>query len=92
MVIGITNAVKPLTVQLGEDAVSYKRHIKVLQVEFKKGHHNGAVVENLMKRSFAGRRAEIEKEYDLQALFCSFPFLQDVDQVGFLFYDFFSSP
>ena len=79
---GITNSVKSPVPAPGEDAVSYERQIKVLQVEYKKANRNRAVVGNLMKRSFALRRQEIlEKTVNIEHILVRFPFLQEADQV-----------
>lgn len=79
---GITNAVKTPICPPGEDAVSYERHTKALQMEYKKTNRNGRVIDDLMERSFALRRAEIEeKNYVVETLFNRFPFLQEVDQI-----------
>ena len=56
---GITNSVKEPVPPSGEDTVSYERHTKALQAEFRKTNRNNAVVSDLMGRSFALRRAEI---------------------------------
>lgn len=65
-----------------EDSVSFERHTKVLQAEFKKKNRNTAVVNDLMDISFAIRCSEIlEKGYDLPSLFTRFPFLQESEQV-----------
>ena len=79
---GITNSVMSPVPAPGEDAVSYERHIKVLQVEYKKANRNQAVVGNLMERSFALRRQEIlEKTVSIEHILVRFPFLQQADQV-----------
>jgi hypothetical protein len=66
----------------GEDAVSFERHTKALQAEFKKTNRNNALVSDLMERSFALRRADIlENNYSLAALLSRFPFLQEADQL-----------
>ena len=82
---GITNTVKNPVPLPGEDSVSFERHTKALQIEYKKTNRNTAVIDDLMTRSFALRRAEIlEKECDLPALFNKFPLLQEVDQVSYI--------
>ena len=79
---GIINSVKEPVPPPGEDTVSYERHTKALQAEFRKTNRNNALVSDLMGRSFALRRAEIlEKNYSLSALLSRFPFLQEADQV-----------
>ncbi len=66
----------------GEDEVSFLRHSKALQAEFKKKTRNYHVVEELMQRSFAHRRKDImEHTDDLETLFQKYPFLQECDQV-----------
>ena len=75
---GIINSVKQPVPPPGEDAVSYERHTKVLQTEFKKTNNNALVCGKIM------RRAEIlENNYSLTALLSRFPFLQETDQVIF---------
>lgn len=82
---GITNVLKSPMPPPGEDSVSFERHTKVLQAEFKKKNRNTAVVNDLMDRSFAIRRSEIlEKGYDLPSLFTRFPFLQESEHVCIL--------
>ena len=79
---GIINSVKRPVPLPGEDEVSYERHTKALQAEFKKTNHNNALISDLMQRSFALRRMEIlEKNYGLTALLSRFPFLQEADEV-----------
>lgn len=79
---GIMNTIKSPAIPPGEDCISYGRHIKVLQVEFKKTNRNSHVLESLMERTFAMRREEImEKGYEMNVLFDRFPFLQEVEQV-----------
>ena len=81
---GITNTLKTPIPLPGEDSVSYERHTKALQIEFKKHNRNIAVIDDLMTRSFAFRRTEIiENTYDLPALFTKFPLLQEADQVSY---------
>ena len=66
----------------GEDSVSYERHTKALQMEFKKTNRNVTLIDDLMVRSFPFRQAEIEeKSYDCKMLFCRFLFLQEGEQV-----------
>ena len=52
---GITNSLKQPVPLPGEDSVSYERHTKALQVEFKKTNRNCALIGDLMERSFAMR-------------------------------------
>ena len=79
---GIIKSVKQPILLPGEDGVSYERHTKALQAEFKKTNRNNALVLDLMERSFAMRRMEIlEKNYSLTALLSRFPFLQEADEV-----------
>ncbi len=70
-----------MCISVGEDDVSFKRHMRVLQVEFKKTNRNQAVIEDLMSRTFPFRRNAIMKEC-LWILFEWFSFLQEGDQVG----------
>ena len=41
---GITHSVIKPTIPPGEDTVSYERHIKALQMEFKRSHRNNRIV------------------------------------------------
>ena len=50
---GIINSVKQAVPPPGEDGISYERHTKALQAEFKKINRNKALVSDLMERSFA---------------------------------------
>ena len=51
-------------------------------MEFKKSNRNNALINDLVTRSFAFRRAKsIEKSYDLPILFNHFPLRQEPDQV-----------
>ena len=69
--------------QVGEDTVSYERHIKQLQAEFSKTKRNPQVVFELMRKTFPHRRAEIlEQPSDLTKMFERFPFLQEIDHVS----------
>lgn len=62
--------------------VSYERHIKALQVEFKKTNPNMQVVDELMLVSLAMRRQDITTNlYDLKTLFEKHPFLQLENEV-----------
>ena len=66
----------------GEDEVSFERHNRVLQVEWKKSSRNALVVEELMTRTFALRRKRIiENPSDVQTLLSTFPFLQQLEPV-----------
>ena len=66
----------------GEDEVSFERHNRVLQAEWKKSTRNAMVVEELMTRTFAFRRKKIvEHPSDVQMLLSTFPFLQQPEQV-----------
>ena len=69
---GIINSVKRPVPLPGEDEVSYERHTKALQAEFKKTNRNNALISDLMQRSFA---------IGLTALLSRFPFLQEADEV-----------
>ena len=70
---------------MGEDGVSYERHIKQLQAEFSKAKRNPQVVFELMRKTFPHRRAEIlEQSSDLTKIFERFPFLQEIDYVSLL--------
>ena len=67
------------------DDVSFKRHVHVLQVEYKKTRRNQAVVDDLMTGTFSFRRNIImESLNDLDSIFDQFPFLQEGDQVNCL--------
>lgn len=100
---GMTYSVTKPTIPPGEDAVSYERHIKALQMEFKKSHRNNRLIgeknhltvsayllqhhvliaDDLMDRSFAMRREEIEaKQYGIEVLISRFPFIQELDYVS----------
>ena len=69
--------------QVGEDSVSYERHIKQLQAESSKMKSNPPVVSELMRKTFPQRTAEImEQPSDLIKMFERFPFLQEIDQVS----------
>ena len=71
--------------QVGEDSVSYERHIKQLQAEFSKTRRNPQVVAELMTKTFPMRRAEIlQQTCDVTKIFERFPFLQDVEYVSAL--------
>ena len=66
----------------GEDEVSFQRHNKALQLEYKKTRPNPQVVRELMTTTFAMRRADLlSKAYDVLTVFEKYPFLNDVDQV-----------
>ena len=41
---GITCSVVKPTVPPGEDSISYERHVKALQMEFKKSHRNNRII------------------------------------------------
>ena len=71
-----------LFVLTGEDEVSFSRHTKALQTEFKKTHHNLQIVNELMSSSFALRRKDIlEHPCGLKAVLEKYPFLRNPDQV-----------
>ena len=64
-------------VPTGEDEVSFERHNRVLQAEWKKSTRNMMVIEELMMRTFAFRRKKIvENPKDVQVLLSEYPFLQ----------------
>lgn len=68
----------------GEDEVSFSRHVKALQAEFKKARPNQAVVSELMSSSFSLRRKDIiENPRDLKSILDKYPFLGKTDEVGF---------
>ena len=80
---GITQTPSKPVVTPGEDSISFKRHVRVLQAEFKKPRHNTAVVTELMTRTFAFRRKFLlEGVHELKSIFEQFPFLQVADQVS----------
>ena len=79
---GITAAPKQPTLPAGEDSVSFARHSRVLQAEYKKTTHNPQTVADLMKRTFALRREDIlAHSYNLDELYEKYPFLQECEQV-----------
>ena len=66
----------------GEDDVSFKRHCRVLEAEWRKTKRSMMVVNELMSRTFGFRRRNIlEIGSNVQELFDKYPFLQDPDQV-----------
>ena len=70
---GITNSVKCPVPPPGEDAVSFERHTKALQAEFKKTNRNSALITDFMSQSFALRWMEILKNnYNNNALLQGF--------------------
>ena len=72
----------PPTLPAGEDAVSFARHCRVLQAEYKKTTHNPQTVADLMKRTFALRREDISTHsYSLDEIYEKYPFLQESEQV-----------
>ncbi len=74
---------KPPVVPPGEDETSFKRHNKILIMESKKTHPNLGIVNPLMERTFAFRRADIlSNGGDVVTIFCKYPFLQSADQVS----------
>ena len=55
---------------VGEDEVSFHRHCKALQNEFKKKNPNAHIVNELMQLSFGLRRKDInENPRELQSVF-----------------------
>lgn len=50
---GMTNKVTDPIPPPREDSVSFERHTKALQMEFKKSNRNNALINDLMSRSFA---------------------------------------
>ena len=79
---GMASAMEQPVAPPGEDTVSFGRHCKVLQADYKKASHNGQVVVDLMDRTFAFRRQDIlSHTYDLSELFDKYHFLQDCEQV-----------
>lgn len=69
---------------IGEDTVSYQRHIRALQVEFKKTRRNMSVVNELMTITFPFRRKFLmEGVHELKTIFEKFPFLQLADEVQY---------
>ena len=70
----------------GEDKISFSRHVKALQAEFKKVRPNKAVVGELMSSSFSLRRKDIiENPRDLASILDKYPFLGKTDEVGFMY-------
>ena len=66
----------------GEDEVSFERHNRVLQAEWKKSTRNIMVIEELMMRTYAFRRKKIlEQPKVVEALLTEYPFLQQPEQV-----------
>lgn len=66
----------------GEDAVSYKSHIKVMAVEYRKVKPNDGVITELMAITFRQRRAEVvEKAMLVSELLLKFPFFHHYEQV-----------
>lgn len=84
---GMASAMEQPVVPPSEDTVSFGRHCKFLQAEYKKASRNGQVVVDLMDWTFAFRRQDIlSHTYDLSELFDKYPFLQDCEQVWLLEY------
>ena len=66
-----------------DDDVSYQRHVKVMQQEFRKGRPNHQVSNELMEATFKRRHAEIiSQSTAVSTLISQFPFLQDYDEVS----------
>ena len=66
----------------GEDNISFQRHCRVLEAEWRKTKRSPMVVEELMKRTYAFRRRDIvETGRGVEEIFELYPFLQDSDQV-----------
>ena len=60
----------------GEDEVSFQRHNKALQVEYKKARPNPQVLRELMTTTFAMRHADLfSKAYDVLSVVEKYPFL-----------------
>ena len=79
---GIASVPEQPVVPPGEDTISFERHNKVLQAEFKKTNRKAEVVSDLLDRTFAFRRQDIlANTYDLKVLFEKYPFLQECEQV-----------
>lgn len=73
---------KPPQIPSGEDDTSFKRHNKVLMLEYKKTKPNMSVVNALMERTYAFRRTDIlENSCDVTTILSKYPFLQNIDQV-----------
>ncbi len=73
---------KPPEIPPGEDETSFKRHNKLLSIEYKKSKPNMAVVTSLMERTYAYRRIDIlENSTDINEILSKYPFLQNLDQV-----------
>ena len=72
---------------IGEDEMSFQRHIKVLQSENAKVHPNQHIVNELMEKTFTHRRDDIlHNVYDISTLLNKYPFLSRVDQVYYNVY------
>ena len=68
---------------VGEDEISFSRHTKALQNEYKKSHPNPHIVEELTTTSFALRRKDIlEHTYDLNTLLSKYPCLRSATMVS----------
>lgn len=79
---GLDSILKPPEIPPGEDETSFKRHNKVLQMEYKKSKPNMAVVTSLMERTYAFRRADILANPSvITEILSKYPFLQNVEQV-----------
>lgn len=79
---GLTQCPAELESLPGEDSVSFGRHNRLLQVEFKKARRNEELVSDLMDKTYVFRRRAILKSTpDLKSLFSDYPFLQDANQV-----------
>ena len=67
---------------IGEDSVSFQRHVKALQAEFKKPRPNQQIVNELVELSFVMRRSDIlDNLYDLPTIFEKYPFLRLENEV-----------
>lgn len=68
-----------------KDDVSYQRHIKALQQEYKKGKPNPNVVAELMVATYNKRHKEIlDQPVPVSSILLKFPFLQSYEEVHVL--------
>ena len=65
-----------------DDDLSFTRHLKVLEAEFRKSKPNLMVVKELMSITFEKRQADIkENPSTIRYILQKYPFLQKEDQV-----------
>ena len=66
----------------GEDEHSFSRHNNLIKAELKKANVNRAILNKLADLSFAIRRRDIlQNGSSLDAIYSSYPFLKDTNQV-----------